>query len=76
MLLVLLSACLSRKYMERYSENQGTLLKEYDNNNNNNNYSKFRHVYVYVVLSHNFSNNIIKHFEAYCWLTIYIKFHK
>jgi len=48
-------------------------LKEYDNNNN---YSKFRHVDVYVVLTHNFSNNIITHYEAYCWLTIYIKFHK
>ena len=73
MLLVLLFACRSRKYMEDIVEIQGTLLKEY---NNNNNYSKFRHVDVYVVLTHNFSNNIITHFEAYCWLTIYIKFHK
>ena len=73
MLLVLLFACRSRKYMEDIVEIQGTLSKEYDNNNN---YSKFRHVDVYVVLPHNFSNNIITHFEAYCWLTIYIKFHK
>ncbi|MGZ5490881.1 MAG: hypothetical protein ACXWEW_08430 [Nitrososphaeraceae archaeon] len=73
MLLVLLSACRSRKYMEDIVEIQGTLLKEY---NNNNNYSKFRHVDVYAVLTHNFSNNIMMHFEAYCWLTIYIKFHK
>ena len=73
MLLVLLYACQSRKYMERYSGNPRNSLKKYDNNIN---YSKFRHVDVYVVLTHNFSNNIITHFEAYCWLTIYIKFHK